>query len=297
MSGQGCHLILVPLDGSRAATPALESARVLADMTRAEVQALHVSPRKLPLDELRAVLGMPPDFISELTLNQAVGEPEREIPRVASVLGAGLLVMATHGRTDDVARTAGHVTLSVLQRAPCPVLVIRSALGEGGPAKLSRLERLLVPLDGSPEAAACISQAADLARRNDAELCFLHVATAARAVPRGRAVLSGPRYLDQPYLEMESWGEEFLTCCLDFEKQVLAGVLSRLFLDCGEPAGEIVRFAKERACGLIVAAWGGRLRGDRAKVVKALLERARSCSCVALRAWRARYHTTGLSLP
>lgn len=282
MTRQGRRLILVPLDGSPAAALALTAARTLSHSVEALVHTLHVSRRHLPSDRLWAALGVPPDFLSDAILDQAVGRPEREISQAASALDAELVVIATHGRTHDLARPAGHVTLSVLRKAPCPVLVVRSALGRAGAEKLSSVRRILVPLDGSPEATACVGHAVDLARRNDADICFLHVATAASTVPRRRPVLSAPRYLDQPYLEMESWSEEFLTCCLGFERQARLGVPSRLFLGCGEPAGEILRFATEHACDLIVAAWGGRLRGERAKVVKALLEGA-PCPLLFLR--------------
>ena len=87
-------------------------------------------------------------------------------------------------------------------------------------------------------------------------------------------MLSAPRYLDQPYLEMETWSEQFLMCSLGFERQPQMGFPLRLFLSYGEPADEILRFATEHACDLVVVAWGGSLRGERGKVVKALVERA-----------------------
>ncbi|MGB6895434.1 MAG: universal stress protein, partial [Dehalococcoidia bacterium] len=257
MTRQGSRLIVVPLDGSRAAAAALSAARTLSHPTGTVLHALHVSRRRLPPDQLPAALGMPPDHLSDVILDQAVGQPEQEIPRTASVLGAELIVITTHGSTHDLARVAGHVTLSVIQGASCPVLVIRTALGPAGAEKLSRARRILVPLDGSPESTACVGHAAELARWNDAELCFLHVATVARKVSGGGAMLSAPRYLDQPYLEMEAWSEEFMARCLCFEREARLDVRPHLFLSRGEPATEIVRFATEHACDLIAAAWGG----------------------------------------
>lgn len=283
MTRQGSRPILVPLDGSRAAAIALSAARTLCDVTGAVLHALHVSRRRLPSDQLLAALGMPPDFLSGAIVDQAVGEAEREIPRTASALGAELIVITTHGSTHDLGRLAGHVTLSVIQEASCPVLVIRSALGAAGAEKLRHVRRILVPLDGSPESTACVGHAAELARRNDAELCFLHVAMVAGTLAKGRATLSAPRYLDQPYLEMEAWSEEFLARCLGFEQQARLDVPLQLFLSRGEPAAEIGRFATEHACDLIAAAWGGSLDGERATVVKSLLECA-PCPLLFLRA-------------
>lgn len=274
MISQGRRLILVPLDGSRASAVALGAARTLCRSTGAVLQALHVSPRRLAPDQLLAAIGMAPDSLSEAVLNQAVGRPEREIPRAASALGAGLIVISSHGSTHDLARLAGHVTLSVIREAVCPVLVIRSALGTGAADKLSHIRRILVPLDGSPESTACVGHAAELARPSNAELCFLHVAMTKGALPRGRAMLSAPRYLDQPYLEMEAWREEFLACSLGLERQAWLGVPPELYLSRGEPSTEIVRFATEHDCDLIAVAWAGRLGGERATVVTSLLDSA-----------------------
>ena len=42
----------------------------------------------------------------------------------------------------------------------------------------------------------------------------------------------------------------------------------------GDPDREIIRFAAETDCDLIVAAWGGSIYAGRAKVVQMLLEQA-----------------------
>jgi nucleotide-binding universal stress UspA family protein len=283
MTAQGSRPILVPLDGSRAAAVALRAAQTLSHPTGAVVHALHVSQSRLSSDQLLAALDMPPDSLSDAIVHQAVGEAEREIPQAASALGAELIVMSTHGSTHDIAQMAGHVTLRVIQEALCPVLVVRSALGVAGAERLRHVRRILVPLDGSRESTACVGHAAEIARRKDAELRFLHVATVTRKPRRGRATLSAPRYLDQPYLEMEAWSEEFLARCLGFEQQARLDVPLQLLLGRGEPAAEIVRCATEHACDLIVAAWSGSLGGERATVVKSLLERA-PCPLLFLRA-------------
>ena len=54
-----------------------------------------------------------------------VGEPSREIVRLADEQDAGLIVMSTHGHTGLKRVLSGSVTERVVRRAPCPVLVIR----------------------------------------------------------------------------------------------------------------------------------------------------------------------------
>jgi len=55
----------------------------------------------------------------------AAGEPGRSIVSAAEVSGAGLVVVATHGRTGLARMALGSVAEFVMHRAPCSVLVVR----------------------------------------------------------------------------------------------------------------------------------------------------------------------------
>jgi nucleotide-binding universal stress UspA family protein len=54
-----------------------------------------------------------------------VGSPSREIIEVARTLPADLIVISTHGRTGFQHVFLGSVAEHVVQRAPCPVFVVR----------------------------------------------------------------------------------------------------------------------------------------------------------------------------
>jgi universal stress protein A len=54
-----------------------------------------------------------------------VGSPAREIVEIARNLPADLIVISTHGRTGLKHVFLGSVTEHVVQRAPCPVFVVR----------------------------------------------------------------------------------------------------------------------------------------------------------------------------
>ena len=63
----------------------------------------------------------------------AEGVVFEEILRVASRLRCGLIVLATHGRTDLKHVLMGSVAENVVRRAPCPVLIVRPrGYGAGG---------------------------------------------------------------------------------------------------------------------------------------------------------------------
>lgn len=137
--------ILVPIDFSDCSKKALQYALPLAKEHQATLTLLYVvapaygagesggvdyaqleaSMReggekelaKLAVDEVRGEL-------SAATLIR-VGSPAREIIETARSLPADLIVISTHGRTGLKHVFLGSVAEHVVQRAPCPVFVVR----------------------------------------------------------------------------------------------------------------------------------------------------------------------------
>ena len=139
--------ILVPVDFSDSSGPALAVADELAALYGARVDALHAAfVPDLPDvyefgllfdgsypdvvaragDALRSLVGR---FVSAEHRGEVVvrvGPPAPTILAEAEALGAGLLVMPTHGRTGLERLAFGSVAEGVLRRAPCPVLALTS---------------------------------------------------------------------------------------------------------------------------------------------------------------------------
>ena len=137
--------ILVPIDFSDCSKKALQYALPLAKEHEAAITLLYVvAPAygagefggidyaqleasmkdgrakelaKLALDEVRGE-------VSTDTLVR-VGSPTLEIVEMARSLPADLIVISTHGRTGLKHVVLGSVAEHVVQRAPCPVLVVR----------------------------------------------------------------------------------------------------------------------------------------------------------------------------
>ncbi len=151
-SGQGMHrpdevrVILHPTDFSKASEVALGLARSLACQQGARLIVLHVAPVNIYLEgRLAAELG-PADYHHSLdAIRKRLDGPDLKYPVetlltrgsavhgirwVAQDLACDLIVMGTHGRTGLGRVLMGSTAESVLSKADCPVLVVKSPRGE-----------------------------------------------------------------------------------------------------------------------------------------------------------------------
>lgn len=94
--------------------------------------------------ELRDIAGDLPLGGSRATWRCVIGQPAAAIPERARAMNADLIVVGTRGRGRIAAAVLGSVSAGVIDRAPCPVLVARSATAE----------RIVLADDGSVGAAA-----------------------------------------------------------------------------------------------------------------------------------------------
>jgi nucleotide-binding universal stress UspA family protein len=262
--------LLVPLDGSVPPEKSLRMAEAIADLQDNDVCVLYVSSQPLTTAEAAERMGLGDEWASVTVLN-SVGEPGETIRRIAWEIHARAILMSSHGAGGNLNLPAGHVTLHVLQDPPCPVFVLRSALDAGTQVhRLRHLRRILVPLDGNFESIQSVEEASDLASRSNARLLMLHVVDSRPDTARAPA---SPVFLDDPRYELEAWQDEFLRSSF-----ALAGVPRNanmvVALRVGDPGEEIIRYAAESDCDLLVASWKGRLSPGRAHVVQMLLEQA-----------------------
>jgi nucleotide-binding universal stress UspA family protein len=168
--------ILVPLDGTPEAAVALAPALALAKATGAKLRLVRVT--ELPtgpeaeaasenLTRVAAEIegsGQPVDAVLR------DGDPAGEIAAEAGEGGAGLVVMATHGRAGLGRAVLGSVAAGVLAQSPAPVVLLRP-----GGRKTTGVRALLVPVDGSPGGAVALGAALALARATGAALHVLEV--------------------------------------------------------------------------------------------------------------------------
>ena len=186
--------------------------------------------------------GTPPAVM--LDYRVAVGQPAREILRVAEDEHCDLIAMSTRGLTGMRKMFFGSTTERVLRETAVPVLA--TPPDDPGPLSVSSharplIKRILVPVDLSAQSIQQVQVALGIADALDVSLVALHV------VEPVRSALAQPA----PHVEMErrTRAEEALG-------HLLATVPRRLHPESlvvfGDPAEEIVKLTRDRQAGLVV---------------------------------------------
>ena len=190
--------LLIALDGSKQSESVLPIALMIA--SRCDYQPVLLSvwetgPEEPPdaarpqiveltdrgTEYMRAYLhGLAP-LLDQLGLTMTVeiraGHPAIEIISAAQDREADMIAICTHGRRAVPGDRRGSVADKVLRGSPVPVLAVgpRTALPE--PSQPVSIRRILVPLDGSPEAEEALPLAIDLAHGLHSEIDLLRVVT------------------------------------------------------------------------------------------------------------------------
>ena len=203
-NGYKVERILVPLDGSEVAEQAIpyiaEVAAENAEITffqvilevhpernligHVTVSAIEVEHRArvhsleylhATAERWRAVLPDDPRF------EVAVGDPVHEIIEAAKRLSCELIAVAGHGRSGIKRLAIGSVAESLAHKSRVPLLLVR--IREGDEQREAKVDRIVVPFDGSDLARAAIPVAIDFAKGTGTELTLIQVVNPAAFVP------------------------------------------------------------------------------------------------------------------
>jgi nucleotide-binding universal stress UspA family protein len=190
--------VLCPVDLSDPSLRALHHAAALATHHGATLYALHVVPDAVP-PVLPLILAMPlapagdvPDqvvrtfeaFLARAALRRPPIAMIRQGAVVAAIvdyaveIAADLLVLGSHGREGVQHVLFGSTAERVLQKAPCPTLVVPFHAGDVGSADTERFGHLLCATDFSPASTRALALAVAMAREQGAALTVLHVVEA-----------------------------------------------------------------------------------------------------------------------
>lgn len=169
--------ILVPLDGSRFSEEMIPYARGLAAALDVPLALLRLVTKAGEQDEAnRYVQDLAARQGAEGLCQVAQGDIAEAILAEAGRAPGTLVAMTSHGRSGLMEAMLGSVALRVLRGGSgAPMLVYRptgTAASDGAPV---RIERVVLPLDGTELSEGMAAQAAELARRLGAELMLVVV--------------------------------------------------------------------------------------------------------------------------
>ena len=149
--------VLVPLDGSKFAAAALQTARALAARLGAELHAVSVPEHDDEVDVMRseAAAALGPGAGPEQAHVVVGDDAAAAIAATATDLGSALICMSTHGRGRIAGAVVGSVARSLLQAAREPIVAVgpfadRPRPFESAPPVPLSVPRLVACVDGTP---------------------------------------------------------------------------------------------------------------------------------------------------
>jgi nucleotide-binding universal stress UspA family protein len=239
--------VIAAIDSSVAARPVLATARALAVLLGAEVEALYVGvdDGRVPRSEADA---------AGLDLRTEPGPVVERLIEVGKEDDVVALVLGARG-TPLVRRPLGSTALAVATSLPKPVVVVPPDAQDP-----KTLRRVLVPLEESVSASQAPRVVLELGAGMELDVVVLHVFDEE----------SIPPFTDQPQHEGPAWAEEFLAryCPSGLGKV-------RLEVRVGRTEDLVPLVAEEVEADMVVLGWAQELALGRAPVVRSALARAR----------------------
>jgi nucleotide-binding universal stress UspA family protein len=238
--------VIAAIDNSMAARPVLATAGAVARFFDATLAAVHVRQNgyetaRRAAEEARVSLRL----LDGPTV-AALAEVARRDEVEALVVGAR--------DTPAGGRPAGRTALQVIESLSKPVVVV-PPLCRTPP----RLQRVLLPLEGTARTSLAPTALLELAHDADVDVDVLHVHDEA----------SLPLFTDQPQHETEAWTEEFVARYCPYGLRSI-----NVELRVGRPEEEILRAVDETGVDLLALGWNQTLLPGRGAVVREVLARA-----------------------
>jgi nucleotide-binding universal stress UspA family protein len=176
-----------------------------------------------------------------------------EIVRIAQQEGLDLIALATHGRSGLQRWIYESVAEKVLHTAQAPLLLIRPA--EEQVQTPAQVNRIVVPLDGSPLAEAALPTAEALATQCKIPLALLRVVEVVSLTFVDPIGMTGMNYQTM----LDSFPESADTYVNELAARLRAkGVVVETETPMGLPADKIVGYARDHAGSLVVMTTHGR---------------------------------------
>jgi len=271
--------VLLPLDGSEASLAALIPAKSIAQMLDMELCILNVTNEELTKEQLIEKLHLESRDLGCFMVIQRQGGPDEVI--IQEGKNSNYIVMGTHGYTCDETKRMGSTTAKVIEGTHQPVLLIKPSPRLKVKDNIWRPEKALIPLNGTPNSAQSLAPAVNILAKTSASIDLLHIFEEKNKPLKEEGGFSAPYYEDYPQHEWPSWSKEFLKrfCPLTENHNYIKMNVST---STGDPADEILTFARKNENDFIAIAWHGSMSKFRALTLKKILAEA-NCPIMLIR--------------
>jgi nucleotide-binding universal stress UspA family protein len=265
--------ILVPLDGSELAESALPYAEDLAARLGSNIVLIYACE---PSDEkhhrmhelylqkmveatrrgLKKHLAEDAKEGPQVTSALVTGDPGEQIVDYADKENAGIIVMATHGRSGIRRWVLGSTAAKVARATKKPLVLIRAGVARSRARTEVLLGKLLLPLDGSKQSELAVPHVEELAAQLKAEVVLLHV-----VAPTYFAYSIPGETIEMPFTaeDMERFrakSEHYLESVAEALRK--RGIATSTEVAIGTAADEIIRLSDEMPVDLVVMSTHGR---------------------------------------
>ncbi len=263
--------VLLPLDGSNASLSALIPAKSIAEILGMGLCIINISDEELSKEELIVNLKLKDRDAGCFMIAQHQGVPDEVIIREGR--DSNYIVMGTHGYTCDETRRMGSTTAKVIEAANKPVLLIKPSVEMKTENNKWMPQKALIPLNGAPGSAQALAPAINILAKTTASIDLLHIFEEKCKPLEEEGGFSAPYYEDYPQHEWPSWSKEFLKrFCPIMENH--NHIKINVSTSTGDPAQEIISFAKTNKNDFIAIAWHGTMSRFRAMTLKSILSEA-----------------------
>ena len=269
MNDDNAMQLILPFFDADSAKAALPVARALAMSWKASLHLLATETQLAAAQDFMLRMAPASGESETLTVVPAGADLlEATIQEVARIKRAMVVIaIRLHGGQKNQAKPIDTIGRRMAEKIDCPILIVPPDQEMGN----WRLQRELLPQDGTQACAAALEQIIRQSAMSSVESLVLRVAGANVGQPTEPGSLPTPRYVDHPQYEWEAWGQEFLERVDGMgTKPGTAGL--RLLMANGDPASEILRISQEQSVDMIILPWHRVLRSGRARMVKAVLQ-------------------------
>lgn len=272
MNDDNAMQIILPFVDAVSAEAALPVAKAIARSWNASLHLLATEMQLAAAQDFALQMAQASGESETLAVATAAGDlVEATIQEVARLKQAmAILALRICDDAKNQQQPIDTIGRQMLEKIDCPILLVPPDQDMGS----WQLRRELLPQDGTPTCAAALAQIIRQSAMSRVENLVLRVAGANVGQPTEPGSLPTPRYVDHPQYEWEAWGQEFLER-VDGMGTSPGTAGMRLLMANGDPVTEILRISEEQSVDMIILPWHRVLRSGRARMVKAVLQRAR----------------------